>query len=196
MVVPCDVSRSEDVERAVARVLDVSGGRLDILVNAAQSLSYGSLRRTSEEELDAAWQSGPLAAFRLMSACLAGLRASRGLVVNVASGAGITAPPAMGAYAMVKEAMRTLSRVAAVEWGPSGVRVVTLCPLADSPGLRNWESELALDVERDVVAHVPLRRLGDPEADIGGVVVFLASSAGSYISGSTLMVDGGYTYLR
>lgn len=190
-----DVTATADTDRMVAEVL-AAHGRLDIVVHAAQSLSYGSLRRTTEEQLETAWQSGPMGAFRLMTAALPALRERRGLVVNIASGAGITAPPAMGAYAMVKEAMRTLTRVAAVEWGPSGVRVVTVCPLAASPGLDRFGDELGVDTATDLVAQIPLRRMGDPETDIGGVVVFLASAAGSYITGTTLMVDGGYTYLR
>ena len=194
-VVVGDVVSTADTDRMVAEVL-AAHGRLDIVVHAAQSLSYGSLRRTTEEQLEAAWQSGPMGAFRLMTAALPALRERQGLVVTVASGAGITAPPAMGAYAMVKEAMRTLSRVAAVEWGPSGVRVVTLCPLAATPGMDRFGAELGVDTAVDLVAQVPLRRMGDPEADIGGVVVFLASPAGRYITGTTLMVDGGYTYLR
>jgi NAD(P)-dependent dehydrogenase (short-subunit alcohol dehydrogenase family) len=195
VAVECDVTDPGAIDQLVAAAAGPEG-RLDVLVNSAQSLSYGSLRRSSDEELDAAWRSGPLAAFRLMRAALPALRSAGGLVVNVASGAGISAPPAMAVYAMVKEAMRTLSRVAAVEWGPLGVRVVALCPLAATGGLSGFEEQLNLDAERDILPQVPLRRLGDPEADVGATVVFLASPGGSYVTGTTIMVDGGYTYLR
>jgi NAD(P)-dependent dehydrogenase (short-subunit alcohol dehydrogenase family) len=102
----------------------------------------------------------------------------------------------MGGYAMAKEAMRALTRVAAVEWGPHGIRVVALCPLAHSAGMDTWGSDVPGSPDAGLVNDVPLRRLGDSEKEIGGTVVFLASPAGSYFTGSTLMVDGGYSYLR
>ena len=117
------------------------------------------------------------------------------------SGAGIEPRAAMGGYAMTKEAIRTLSRVAAIEWGRYGVRVASICPLALSPGFDEFAGSVAHgdrsdEMEQSVVAAVPLGRFGDPELDVGRAVVYLASADGRYITGSTLMVDGGYNFLR
>ncbi|WP_375482337.1 SDR family NAD(P)-dependent oxidoreductase [uncultured Mycobacterium sp.] len=191
----CDVTKADDIDRAVAAVSG-SWGRIDIVVHSAQSFNYGPIRKLSAEDLDESWRTGPLAAFLLMRSALPALRSSRGLIVNIASGVGVTAPPAMAAYAMAKEALRTLTRVAAVEWGPYGIRAVALCPFAATPGLDNFDTTFGLSSERDLVPQIPLRRLGDPEHDVGRVVAFLASEDASYITGTTLMVDGGYSYLR
>lgn len=195
IAIRCDVTKPEDIEHAVAAVTDALGG-IDILVHSAQSFNYGAIRKLTSEDLDESWRSGPVAAFVLMRSALPALRSAKGLIVNIASGVGITAPPGMAAYAMAKEALRALTRVAAVEWGPYGIRAVALCPFAVTPGLGNFENEFGLSSESDLIPQIPLRRLGDPERDVGRVVAFLASEDGSYITGTTLMVDGGYSYLR
>lgn len=191
----CDVTSRADVDAAVDSV-HAAWGEISVVVNNAQSMAYGSIRRASEADMDLQWQSGPMGALRFMQACYGDLRATRGLVVNIASGAGVTAPPAMGGYAMAKEAMRALTRVAAVEWGPHGIRIVALCPLAHSAGMDTWGSDVPGSPDAGLANDVPLRRLGDSEKEIGGTVVYLASPAGSYLTGTTLMVDGGYSYLR
>jgi len=168
----------------------------DVLVHSAQSFNYGPIRRLTPQEFDESWRTGPLAAVQLMQAAFPALRETQGLIVNVASGAGITAPPAMAAYAMAKEAMRTLTRVAAVEWGRYGIRALALCPFAQTDGMDDFEQSMGVSRDKDLVPAIPLGRLGDPETDIGRVVAFLASDDARYLTGSTLMVDGGYTYLR
>jgi NAD(P)-dependent dehydrogenase (short-subunit alcohol dehydrogenase family) len=191
----CDVTNRADVERCVGHVHE-SWGPVEVLVNAAQSLAYASLRRTTEDDMEMLWQSGPMGTFRFMQICFEDLRTTKGLIVNFGSGSGITAPAAMGGYAAVKEAIRTLSRTAAVEWGRHGIRVNVICPLAESPGLEGWKDDLPGAFEARVLDDVPLGRIGDPERDIGGAVVFLATADGAYITGTTIMTDGGYTYLR
>lgn len=190
-----DVTEPDDIDHATAAITE-AWGRIDILVHSAQSFNYGPIRKLNTEDLDESWRTGPLAAFLLMKAALPALRSSKGLIVNIASGVGITAPAAMAAYAMAKEAIRALTRVAAVEWGPYGIRAVALCPFAATPGLDNFENKFGLSSERDLIPQIPLRRLGDPEQDVGRVVAFLASEDANYITGTTLMVDGGYSYLR
>jgi NAD(P)-dependent dehydrogenase (short-subunit alcohol dehydrogenase family) len=195
IAVECDVTKPDDIGRAVATVVDTLG-RIDVLVHSAQSFNYGPIRKLRTADVDESFRSGPMAALELMQAALPALRSAKGLIVNIASGVGITAPPGMAAYAMAKEAMRALTRTAAVEWGPYGIRAVALCPFAATPGLDNFENEFGLSSEADLIPQIPLRRLGDPEQDIGRVVAFLASEEASYITGTTLMVDGGYSYLR
>jgi NAD(P)-dependent dehydrogenase (short-subunit alcohol dehydrogenase family) len=102
----------------------------------------------------------------------------------------------MGGYAMTKEAVRVLARAGGVEGGKFGIRVNSICPLAMSPGFDEFSDAAPGAVEADVTPHIPLGRLGDAEADVGRAVVYLASDAGRYVTGTTLMVEGGYNYLR
>jgi NAD(P)-dependent dehydrogenase (short-subunit alcohol dehydrogenase family) len=95
----------------------------------------------------------------------------------------------------VKAAIAALTRAAAVEWAPDGIRVITLIPFARTPAVAS-----VLDanpgVEEHLLSQVPLGRFGDPEADIGRAVVFLAGPDASFITGTSLVVDGGQTFLR
>jgi NAD(P)-dependent dehydrogenase (short-subunit alcohol dehydrogenase family) len=101
----------------------------------------------------------------------------------------------MSGYAMTKEAVRTLSRVGAVEWGRFGIRVNSICPLAESPGAEEFDDATGGAVD-EVTKLIPLGHWGEPEADIGRGVVYLAGPDGRYITGTTLMIDGGFNYLR
>jgi NAD(P)-dependent dehydrogenase (short-subunit alcohol dehydrogenase family) len=191
----CDVERPDEVDSAVSDAV-ARFGRIDVLVNNAQSKVYRSLRRTTEEDMATMWQSGPMGSLRFMQACFPYLRESRGCVVNMGSGSSVLPQGPMGGYAMTKEAVRVLSRVAALEWGRFGIRVNSICPLAMTPGMAQFGDATEGAVEDQVVPMIPLGRLGDPEFDIGRAVVYLASRDGSYVTGTTLMVDGGYNYLR
>jgi NAD(P)-dependent dehydrogenase (short-subunit alcohol dehydrogenase family) len=173
------------VDDAVARF-----GRLDTLVNAAQASQQLLLKDTTPEAMDLAFSTGFWATFLLMQAAYPHLVAAQGSVINFGSGAGIEGMATQGSYGPAKEAIRSLSKVAATEWGPDGVRVNVICPFANSPGVEIWREHFpeAYDAH---LAKVPLRRIGDCEADIGAAAVFLASKAAAYITGQTLMVDGG-----
>jgi NAD(P)-dependent dehydrogenase (short-subunit alcohol dehydrogenase family) len=194
VAVAADITRRGEVDSCVAAAR-AQLGPISCLVNAAQQTHYSSLRKLTEDNLDAVWQSGAVGSLRMMQACFDDLRATRGAVINVGSGSGLTARPAMGAYAAVKEALRTMSRVAAAEWGRYGIRVNVVCPLAASPGMDSWMADLPGAAD-ELVSQVPLGRLGDAEHDIGRAVVFLAGPDSGYITGTTLMVDGGFDYLR
>ena len=191
---PCDTTQRGDVDACVERLRSEWGG-IDILVNNAQSMVYRSLRRLSEADLDAMWQSGPMGSFRLMQACFEALRTNSGSVVNVGSGSSILPQPAMAGYAMAKEAIRVLTRVAALEWGPHGIRVNAICPLAESPGLQAFASDVGVSVDEMAAQSVPLGRIGSARVDIGQAVAFLCSDEAAYITGTTLMIDGGQVHL-
>src|SRR5699024_1335408 len=98
--------------------------------------------------------------------------------------------PTQGAYAAAKEAIRAISRVAANEYGPNGINVNLISPIANTPGVEAWRKEEPEYYEQ-VLNSIPMRRFGDPENDIGKAAVFLASDDSGYITGQTLMVDGG-----
>lgn len=191
----CDIEHRDEIEASVQRVVEM-WGRIDLLVNNAQTKIFHSLRRMADADMETMWQSGPMASFRFMQACFPHLRATGGCVINMGSGTSILPMGATAGYAMTKEAVRVLSRVGAVEWGRFGIRVNAICPLAASPGLDDFDQATGISSEEYVAAQAPIGRLGDPEADIGRAVVYLASKDGGYITGTTLMVDGGASYLR
>jgi NAD(P)-dependent dehydrogenase (short-subunit alcohol dehydrogenase family) len=195
IAIKCDIEHRDQVESSVEETAE-RWGRIDILVNNAQTKIYQSIRRMTEADMETMWQSGPMATLRYMQLCLPHLRESAGCVVNVGSGSSILPREAMSGYAMTKEAVRVLSRVAAVEWGRFGIRVNAICPLAETPGLEEFEAAAPGALSEMVLPAIPLGRFGDPEADIGRAVVFLASEDGRYITGTTMMIDGGFNYLR
>ena len=194
LAVECDVTKTAQVDACV-RTVQEQFGPVHVLVNNAQALHFTTIRRLTEDALEEMWQSGPVGTLRFMQACFEDLRETRGSVINLGSGSGLTVEPVMGGYAMAKEAIRVLSRAAAVEWGRHGVRVNVVLPLAESPGLAKWGSDLP-EARSALLDRVPLGRIGDPEHDVGRTVVFLAGPDASYITGTTVMVDGGNDYLR
>jgi len=197
IAVECDVTRPEHVDACVERAVDAYGG-IDILVNAADDPRVDvPFLELTDDVMNASWNAGVLGTVRCMQACVPSmLERGGGAIVNVASGAGLLAPVGMAAYSAAQEAIRSLTRTAAVELGPLGVRVNVICPVASgSESLDRW---VVRDPERlaAYVANTPLRRVGDPVDDVGEGVVFLCGAQSRYVTGTTLMLDGGRSYLR
>jgi meso-butanediol dehydrogenase/(S,S)-butanediol dehydrogenase/diacetyl reductase len=189
--IAADVSDPEDITRVVARTVEVFGG-IDILVNNAQVAPLGTLLSVQDSAFLEGFATGPLATFRLMRAAHPHLKArGGGSIINFASSAGKRWDMAgYGAYGAVKQATRALTRAAAAEWGPDGIRVNTLAPHARSPGLDGWMN--ANPEEAKVFFKtIPLRRIGDCERDIGRFVVMLVGPDASYLTGATIPLDGG-----
>jgi NAD(P)-dependent dehydrogenase (short-subunit alcohol dehydrogenase family) len=173
------------VELAVATF-----GKLDVLVNAAQASKQLLFNQTTVEAMNLAFDTGFWPTFLLMQAAYPHLVASKGNVINFASGAGIQGQITQTSYGAAKEAIRAISKVASNEWGAKGIRINVVCPFAASPGVEQWKEQFP-DAYAETIGKVPLRRIGDCETDIGEAVVFLASDHARYITGQTLMVDGG-----
>jgi NAD(P)-dependent dehydrogenase (short-subunit alcohol dehydrogenase family) len=191
----CDVTRGEDIRRCVETTVETLG-RIDALVNAADDQRLAPFMEITEDDLMAGYRTGVLGSVRFTQQCVPHMEeAGGGAVVNVTSGAGMLATRGLGPYAAGKEALRTLSRIAAVELGPRGIRVNAICPLAWAPSFELWANENPDDYEQ-MLRVTPLGRVGDPVQDIGSAVVFLCGPDSRYITGSTLMVDGGNTYAR
>jgi meso-butanediol dehydrogenase / (S,S)-butanediol dehydrogenase / diacetyl reductase len=189
-----DVTRPEDIERCVAETVRGLGG-IDILINNAQIPALGSVLGVSEEAFRDCWESGPLAVFRLMRACHPHLRPGS-VIVNLGSSTSVNPQPAgRGVYAAVKAATQTLTRAAATEWGPDGIRVIAVLPAATSPSAEAWRDANPEEYARSM-ASIPLRRLGDPEQEIGRAVAFLCGPDAGYITGTSIAIDGGQAYLR
>ena len=193
LAVECDVKRPDSLERCVARVVE-RFGRINILVNNAQEVPLGPLNGVTEEALQAGWESGPLATFRLMKLCYPYLKGD-GCIINLASTAALRWDASnYSAYAAVKEAIRALSRGAACEWAKDGIRTNVILPHAKSPALKGW-IESRPEEAAAFIATIPQQRVGECEGDIGRFVALLCSDASSYVNGQSIAVDGGQAYL-
>ncbi|MCU1449763.1 MAG: short-chain dehydrogenase [Acidimicrobiales bacterium] len=187
----CDISDKEQVDAMVATTVD-HFGRVDALVNNAQTFRpQAPLATVGEEDVDVFYTSGVKGTLWAMQAVHSHMQhAGWGRIVNFASAAGITGMPGYGAYSASKEAIRALTRTAAREWGRDGIVVNCICPAAES---KRGQDAAARDSEayREFLRTHPIGRQGDPEDDIAPVVLFLCSDAARYLTGQTLMVDGG-----
>ncbi len=167
-------------------------GSVDVLVNNAWG--GGSFRRVEhkrDDEFERALRIGCLAALWSMQAAFAAMRERGwGRVINIASLNGVNAHVGTADYNAAKEALRALTRSAAREWAPHGICCNIICPGARTEAFDRFALH-SPENARAIVEASPMRRLGDPEADIGPVAVFLASDASRYLTGNTLFVDGG-----
>ncbi|AZU64289.1 SDR family NAD(P)-dependent oxidoreductase [Neobacillus mesonae] len=170
-------------------------GKLDILVNNAHASRMSSIAETTQKEFDLSFNTGFYPTFYFMQAALPFLKETQGTIINFASGAGINGDVNQVSYVAAKEAIRGITRVAANEFGPFGINVNIIAPIAKSPGMVEW-AEANPEYYQAMLAKIPLRRLGEIESDIGRTAVFLASEDASYITGQTIMVDGGSVKLR
>ena len=189
--VTTDVAQQADVQAMVAAAID-RWGTVDILVNNAWGGgSLGRLEYKTNEQMAHGLQVGFYGPLWAMRAALPAMRAQgRGNIINLCSLNGVNAHIGTVEYNCAKEALRTLTRTAAREWAPYGVVANAICPGAKTAASRavfatNPELELMADAAN------PMGRLGDPEADIAPVAVFLASDDAHYLTGNTLFVDGG-----
>lgn len=186
MAAVCDVADAGQIE-ATVRDVAVDFGRIDILVNNAfdPSCVLSSVVELSADVLQRNFDMGPVAYLRMMQACYPYLKASgQGRIINFGSMAGLMGMPGYAPYAMAKEAVRALTRVAAREWGPDGITVNNVLPVADT-----WGAEVS-------GASPPpsaLSRFGSPENDVAPVVAFLASDDARFLTGYSFNPDGGAT---
>lgn len=189
--IACNVKESADLASIVDHAVAKFGG-LDILVNNAQEVPLGKLEEVSDEAFLAGFESGPLATFRLMKLARPHMEArGGGTMINLASSAGIRWDmTGYGAYGAIKQAIRSLTRAGAAEWGRQGIRVLTIAPHAESPGLK-WWVENNPEEAKAFFRTIPLDRIGRLEEDIGRAVVALCGSELSYLTGATIPLDGG-----
>ena len=185
-----DGADEEAVKMVVAKTIETFG-KLDTLINNAQVSKSGTpLIEHTRADIDLAVFSGLYATFFYMRECFPYLKESKGSVINFASGAGLYGKPGQSSYAAAKEGIRGLSRVAATEWGPDGVRVNVVCPLAMTESLQEWKVNYP-ELFAKTIKDIPLGRFADPTEDIGRTCVFLASKDASYITGETITLQGG-----
>jgi NAD(P)-dependent dehydrogenase (short-subunit alcohol dehydrogenase family) len=192
-----DVTRPADVAAVVAETAGRFGGPHG-LVNAAQSpeIRFGDLLTVERGVLSDLWESGFVATLELMRAVHPHMRrAGGGSIVNFGSGAQHN-PATYGAYAAVKSAIHTMSRAAALEWAGDNIRVNVVLPFVKSPAADADFATKGTTSEAAGRRGTPLGRIGEPEADIGRAVAFLIGDDAAYLTGNTLGLDGGRTFIR
>lgn len=189
--VTADVANSADIGAIVDATVAAFGG-VDILINNAQQAVLAPFNEIDDAALMLTFETGPFASFRMMKAVYPHMKKrGGGAIINFASSTARNWDTSGTAvYSGAKEAARAFTRAAASEWGPDNIRVNTIAPLGGSPSFLAW-----LDAKPEgpdaYLATVPLRRIGDPENDIGAAVLFLVGPAAGYITGATIPVDGG-----
>lgn len=182
----------EDQACGVVQQAGESYGRLDVLVNNAQGFNgLSSLLDKTTGEFDYSLRTGFYASFWTMrTAAPFMLEAGSGSVINFVSLDGIAGEPYLADYDVAKEAIRALTKVAARELGPRQIRVNCIAPVADTEVMTRSERQWPGFAD-NILRALPLGRLGDPEDDIGGVALFLASDDSRYVTGMTMYADGG-----
>ena len=190
LAIAANISDKSQVEALVAKTREIWGG-VDIMVcNAATNPYYGPMTGMSDEVFDKIMRNNVLSNAWLCNLAYPDMKAKKdGAIVIVSSIGGLHGSSVIGAYNVSKAADMQLARNLAVEWGPDNIRVNCI-----APGLIRTDFAKALHenpvLRAKVEGETPLRRIGEPD-DIGGIAVLLASAAGQYITGQTIVADGG-----
>lgn len=188
-----DVSRAAECESAVQQTIEQLG-KLDILFNNAGIIRRASVVELSEEDWDQIMAVNAKSVFLLSKYAIPLMaKAGGGVIINTASGWGLTGGRKAAAYCASKGAVVLLTKAMALDHGAQNIRVNCICPGdTDTPMLREEARQLgkpeALFLSE--AAQRPLQRIGKPE-DIAQAALYLASDASSYVTGTTLVVDGG-----
>ena len=192
IAVPANISSKEDLQRLVDETRKAFG-KIDILVcNAASNPYYGPMSGISDEAFRKILDNNIVSNNWLINMVAPEMAERKdGAIVIISSIGGLRGTPVIGAYAISKAADMQMARNLAQELSPSNIRINCI-----APGLVKTDFAKALwdtpEAERRSSAGTPLRRLGDPD-DIAGAAIYLASKAGAWTTGQTIVVDGGST---
>ena len=192
VVIPANISSKPELQQLADGAVEAFG-QVDILVcNAASNPYFGPMAGITDEQFGKILTNNVLANHWLIGMLAPGMVERRdGSIIIVSSIGGMRGSPVIGAYNVSKAADFQLARNLAVEFGPSNVRVNCI-----APGLIQTDFARALwqnpEILKQAVAPTPLRRIGQPD-EIAGAAVFLASPAGSYVTGQAIVADGGAT---
>ena len=192
IAIAANISSKDDLANLVAET-ERHWGKVDVLVcNAASNPYYGPQAGIADEQFRKILDNNIVANHWLINLCAPKMiQRKAGSIIIVSSIGGLRGSPVIGAYCISKAADMQLARNLAVEYGPHNVRVNCIAPgLIKTDFARAlWEDEAML---KERMVTTPLRRIGEPD-EIAGAAVFLASQAGSYVTGQSLVVDGGVT---
>jgi NAD(P)-dependent dehydrogenase (short-subunit alcohol dehydrogenase family) len=192
LALACNINYREQLQRLVDTTRKELG-EIDILVvNAALNPYYGASQDIPDEAFDKIMHANIGSAHRLCQMVLPGMaKKGGGAAIIVSSIAGLKGSDVLGAYGISKAADMQIARNLAVEWGPKNIRVNCI-----APGLIRTDFARALwenpETYEATVSKYPLRRIGEPD-EIAGAAIYLASDAGSFITGQTIVIDGGGT---
>lgn len=189
LFVKTDLSNKESLKSCVDQTIQTYG-QIDILINNAHASRMNSFLDITEEDLDLSFNTGFYATFYLCQMVIPHLKETQGNIINFGSGAAVKGDKNQGSYVVAKEAIRGITRVIANEFGAFGINANIISPIAYSEGVDQWRKDNP-EYYNQVVQGIPLQRFGDVEKDIGPVAVFLGSKDSQYITGQTVMVDGG-----
>lgn len=198
MAIQCDISDYAQVEQAAAKTI-AAYGKIDILVNNAMTQKNVPFEQSTEEDLWDAYKNNVLGTYNCIKACLPALKETKGRIINFGSGSGTHGSANMCTYATSKEAIRGMTKALAVEFSKYEINVNCVVPCGNSPAWEAAKKQFPDQVDKMLTGYLirrPNYSLGDPESDIGGVVVFLASKYSQYVTGRTLFADGGKALFR
>jgi len=190
--IACHTGKIDQIDQLFAKVKDAYG-RVDILVNnAATNPYFGDCMNISESQFDKTFDVNVKGYFFM--AARAGkmmLEQKKGVIVNVASIAGLMGPPMQGVYGMTKASVILMTKAFAKEYGPFGIRCNAICP-----GLtETYFSKVLIETKPiydAALSQIPLKRHAQPD-EMAGAALYLASDASSFTTGSIIVVDGGAT---
>lgn len=189
-----DARKRENAQNTVRATIE-KFGRLDVLVNNAQSSSPGTLfENTDDETIASTLESGFFGTLYFMQASFPYMKERGGSIINLGSREGIVGGFGMSVYGANKEAVRGLSRSVAREWGKYKIRVNVICPAALSPAAKTY-LETHPEEAKAYLSQTALGYFGDPYQDIGSIAAFLAGPNSAYLTGQTLNADGGQVML-
>ena len=190
VVIPCDLSRQGAGTQLAEEILQQVPG-VDILVNNAGIPMRRMPEKLTEEEIDLVFAIN-VRSLLTLSIALAPSMKSRGggSMINVSSVAGIRGPGARVAYAGTKGAVDAMTRALASDWGPDGIRVNSIAPGLIATAIWEESRNTVPGLIEDMEGQIALKRWGYGD-DIADVVLFFASEASRYVTGETLVVDGG-----
>jgi gluconate 5-dehydrogenase len=187
----CDVTDPEQVEATVSQVV-TEFGQVDILVNNAGINIRGAIDELSLDEFEAVQRTNVTGVWLMCRAVAPYLKTQRyGRVINIGSMLSVVSIPERTPYATSKGAVLQLTRTLALEWAPYGITINAILP---GPFGTEMNQSLLNDPEeyQSFVARIPLGRWGEMD-EIGGLAVFLASEAASFITGAGINIDGGWS---
>lgn len=186
-----DVTEKRDVEAMIDATMRCFG-RVDVLVNNAWGGGgFGRLEHAGDAAMEHGFRVAVMGAFWAMQRAFPIMRdQGGGRVINLASLNGVNAHPYTVDYNAAKEALRALTRTAAREWARHDILANVICPAAVTPAYEAFR-EMSPESATLLLEQNPMGRMGDPELDIGGVAVFLATDDSRYVTGNTIFVDGG-----
>ena len=192
IAVPCNVGQKEELKKLVDTVM-ARWGRIDVLVcNAATNPVFGPMANASDEAFDKIMLTNVKSVFWLANMVLPQMAArGDGAMIIISSIGALRGSSQLGLYATSKAEEAGMCRALACEWSPQNIRINCIAPglIRTDFARALWEDETRRKARE---ALTPLRRIGVPK-DIGGIAVFLASEAGSFITGQMIVADGGVT---